>query len=505
MGNFLIAILTVIACIVMLATESLAIMGTLSVVFPAIMFLVGLEILITFMLGAYRPRKKGEVGRPAFDSRVLGMLTSPKSLGSIISETVNYQFGFEITSSWFYKDLSKLLMPLVLLGVAVVWLCTSIVIVQPHQSALVLKMGAISGEPIGPGFHLKLPWPLGQAQKFDVARVHQIYVGSVRNKTEGGIPILWTNQHAVDQEEYMVTAPTAVDFGQTDQAATLGGSSSGVGLLPSEVVVQYRILGDKLVEYAQSADDPELLLENMADRHVNQYFATHDVDYLLAHGREAGAEALKKAIAEDALALGLEVTFVGITSVHPPSKSEVADKFHEVINALQQKESSIQVARGEAIRILSEVAGSYEHGKAINAAVIKLESVQQQRSNMSDDDPKIAEVDKMLEVSKDQVNKLLNEASGELSMINDEALAYRWQRSISELARASRIASEFEAYRLAPRYYRSRQSLNTLVDGIKDRRKIIVSQQDDAGNRPIFRFDFKDPESALDTIINPDN
>ena len=124
---------------------------------------------------------------------------------------------------------------------------------------------------------------------------------------------------------------------------------------------------------------------------------------------------------------------------------------------------------------------------------------------MSDDDPKIAEVDKMLEVSKDQVNKLLNEASGELSMINDEALAYRWQRSISELARASRIASEFEAYRLAPRYYRSRQSLNTLVDGIKDRRKIIVSQQDDAGNRPIFRFDFKDPESALDTIINPDN
>ena len=101
-------------------------MGTLSVVYPAIMFLVGLEILVTFMLGAYRPRKKGEVGRPAFDSRVLGMLTSPKSLGSIISETVNYQFGFEITSSWFYKDLSKLLMPLVLLGVAVVWLCMTL-------------------------------------------------------------------------------------------------------------------------------------------------------------------------------------------------------------------------------------------------------------------------------------------------------------------------------------------------------------------------------------------
>jgi regulator of protease activity HflC (stomatin/prohibitin superfamily) len=335
--------------------------------------------------------------------------------------------------------------------------------------------------------------------------VHQIYVGSVRNKTERDISILWTNQHAVDQERYMVTAPTAVVRDQMlgDSPATLNNTSAGVGVLPAEVVVQYRILGDKLKEYATCADEPARLLENIADRHVNQFFATHDVDYLLAHGREAGAAMLKKSIAADAVDLGLEVTFVGVTSVHPPTKSEVSDKFHEVINAIQQKESSIQEAKGEAIRILSEMAGSYEHGKAIYAAVIKLESLMQQRRDMTETDPKSAALDQTIKTASFNVDRLLSEASGELATINNEALAYRWQRSISELARAHRIASEFEAYKLAPRYYRAKQSLITLIEGIKDRRKIIVSQVQDADNRPIFRFDFKDPESALDTIINP--
>lgn len=505
MGNFLVAILTVVGAVVMLITESANIMGTLAVVYPAIMLLVGLEILVTFLLGAYRPRKKDEVGRPAFDSRVLGMLTSPKSLGSIISETVNYQFGFEITSSWFYKDLSKLITPLILLGVLLVWLGTSIVVVQPHQQALILSMGKITNSNVGPGMHVKLPWPLGQAQKFDVARVHQIYVGSVENKTVAGVPILWTNQHSEGEEKYLVTAPTPLDNNDEQQAATLGSNSAGVGLLPAEVVVQYRILGDKLETYATCADDPEKLLENIAGGHVGQYFSTHDVDYLLAHGREAGAAALKELISADSKNLGIEVTFVGITSVHPPTKSEVSDKFHEVVNALQQKESAIQEAHGEAIRILSEMAGSYEHGRAISNAVLQLESIQQERIGLSANDPKSAEIDKKLADAQALVNKLLNEASGELSMINDEALAYRWQRSIADMARASRISVEYEAYRLAPRYYRARQSLGTLIDGLKDRRKIIVSQPEDAENRPVFRFDFKDPESALDNIINPSN
>ncbi|MAX27284.1 MAG: hypothetical protein CMJ19_22535 [Phycisphaeraceae bacterium] len=500
MGNFLMAVLTVIGTIVVLFSKKPDFMGTLAVVFPAITFLVGLEFLVTFLLGAYRPRKKGEIGRPAFDSRVLGMLTAPKSLGSIISETINYQFGFEITSSWFYKDLSKLIMPLLLLGVAVVWLSTSFVVVQPHQQALILKMGQISKQ-VGPGPHFKLPWPFGQTQKFDVDRVHETFVGSVRNKSEADIAILWTNQHADGEEEYMITAPTP--SAQLDDAG-ITDNSTGVGLLPAEVVVQYCILSEELEKYATSADDPAKLLENLADRHVNEYFSTHDVDFLLAHGREKGGMELQKSIAADARELGLKVTFVGITSVHPPTKSEVADKFHEVINALQQKESAIQEAQGEAIRILSETAGSYEHGQKINAAIKQLETVQQERSNTKDA-KKLAQLEKMVDISQQRVDKLLAQASGELSMINDEAQAYRWQRSISELARASRIGAEFEAYKLAPRYYRARQSLDTLVEGIKDRRKIIISQDQETGNRPVFRFDFKDPESALDNIINPSN
>ncbi|MBL4701785.1 MAG: hypothetical protein JKX85_11070, partial [Phycisphaeraceae bacterium] len=139
------------------------------------------------------------------------------------------------------------------------------------------------------------------------------------------------------------------------------------------------------------------------------------------------------------------------------------------------------------------------------AAVVAFEAIQQSRREMSNDDPKVKDMDKKLAAANQRVEQLLSEASGELAMIKDQAMAYRWERSISDLARAQRIASEFEAYRLAPRYYRAKQSLMTLTEGLKDRRKIIVSQTQEAGNRPIFRFDFKDPESALDTILNPDN
>ncbi len=498
MGNFTMAMLFVVAGIIMLSSHSAAVMGFYAVLIPGLMVLVGLEVLLTFLLGAYRPRKEGEFGRPAFDSRVLGMLTAPKSLASIVNETVNYQFGFEITSSWFYRLLSRAITPLVVLGLCAVWLSSSMLVVQPHEMAVVTKFGKVLGEPVGPGLHGKLPWPFTNVQKYSVGRVHQIYAGSVQSKTDHDVAILWTNQHAVDKEEYMVTAPTLMDHGDNKAA-----SGSGVGLIPAEVVVQYRILEDRLLDYAQAADNPQLLLQNIADRHVNLFFASHDVDYLLTRGREEGAHILKEAIATDARSLGIEVVFVGLTGVHPPTKSEVADKFHEVINALQEKESTIQDAEGMAIRILAETAGSYDHGQAIATQIAVMEKARQTLAEATDK-AEIAQLKKTMDKQYAKVNALLDDASGEIAKITDEAMAYRWQRAITERARAERFEAELEAFNHAPRYYRARQALKTLAEGLADRRKIILHTGTQTGSQPIFRFDFKDPESALDSILNPE-
>ena len=70
---------------------------------PIFMFAVAAEIVINFVLNLYRPRLHGESPRPAFDSKTLSMFASPDSLVRSINEAINYQFGFDITSSWGYQ------------------------------------------------------------------------------------------------------------------------------------------------------------------------------------------------------------------------------------------------------------------------------------------------------------------------------------------------------------------------------------------------------------------
>ena len=67
------------------------------------MLLVAAEIVLNFILNLYRPRRPGEVPRPAFDSRVLSLFAAPDSIVRSINEAVNYQFGFDITSSWLLR------------------------------------------------------------------------------------------------------------------------------------------------------------------------------------------------------------------------------------------------------------------------------------------------------------------------------------------------------------------------------------------------------------------
>jgi len=165
---------------------------------PIVMILLGAEIVLGLVLGFYRPRKAGEFVRPAFDSRLLGWLTRPESMGKIFSETINYQFGFEVSKSWFMRLLGKALLPLAGVCALVIIGMTSVVIVQPHQQAVITTNGAFV-RIAEPGLSFKAPWPLGGAEKYDVKRIHSVRLGSrahvVQDEHASDVPILWTNQH----------------------------------------------------------------------------------------------------------------------------------------------------------------------------------------------------------------------------------------------------------------------------------------------------------------------
>ena len=74
---------------------------------PFFMIAVSAEILVNFALNLYRPRIAGQLPRPAFDSKTLSLLAAPDSFVRSINEAINYQFGFDITSSWGYQLLLR--------------------------------------------------------------------------------------------------------------------------------------------------------------------------------------------------------------------------------------------------------------------------------------------------------------------------------------------------------------------------------------------------------------
>ena len=484
MGNALVAGLLLLASGGLYLGNDIA-LRILAVAIPGAMVLLAIEIVLTLVFSLYRPRRADEFVRPAFDSRLLGLLTRPESLGNIISDTLNYQFGFEISRSWFYRLLSQATLPLALVCGLVVITMSGIVFVPPQQNAVITTFGQL--EDIKPaGVWLKWPWPISRAKKYDVARVQQITLGSTVGKAIKDTPTLWTNPHTVDGvEDFLVTAPSPTIDEQV-QTRIAAGELVGV-----DITISYRIAD--LDAYVRSATDPEAILRVIADRQIGAYFAAHDIDALLTADRIGAGKALRASIRESAeeQRLGLDILLVTIPSVHPPQAEDVAKSFHEQIGALQEKQSTIQEAQIEAIAMLAEVAGSRAKALAISRAISDMDAVRQLGSG------------DLTELSRKQaqIERLVDEAGGEAAVRILNARSERWRTAVAERARAESFQSALDAYRKVPQYYKMRLYLEAL-EAMADRPKTVLSLK--GGSSPTIRLDLKDNLTTLDNLVGSD-
>jgi regulator of protease activity HflC (stomatin/prohibitin superfamily) len=178
---------------------------------------------------------------------------------------------------------------------------------------------------------------------------------------------------------------------------------------------------------------------------------------------------------------------VAVTTLHPPI-GKVSRAFHYQIGAVQQKETSIQLARREAVRQLAKVAGSVDLSLRIDAAIRRLDALR-----TAGDKPQAAAAER-------EIDDLLAEARGEAAEHVHRAQAYRWSRVAGERASSDRFSGELLAYQASPVYYRTRRFLEVLAAGLTGRRKFVIAG--DAGDTPVFRMDFSDPTSAIDTLLS---
>ena len=439
-----------------------------TIAIPSLMIVLGVEIILNFILDIYRPRVPGEFVRPAFDSRLLSLVTSPESIAKTINDAINYQFGFELTRSWFWILFSRSVGWLVLVAIVVIWLMSSMVYVEPHQRAIVTLNGAVSGDVRGPGLHFKAPWPFGARILYDTSRLLEVNVGS-GSEAKDDVPILWTNEHAeMDEfgesnEPALIVAPPITLRSNESSSAIEGdaGSTPSVSLLAAEVRVVYRIAN--LMEYFTRSVDADGTMRDLAESIVSIYFAGHDVDTLLGIGRNAVSETLKTQIQKrvDEAKIGIEVVSVLVPSIHPPQKS--AEAFHEVVGAQQEKETTIQRAQQDAIKTLVEVAGTK---KLADDIVQGIEALEKLRRDEAGEDV-IAE-------KESDIEALLLQAGGEASQRVANARAHRWKWENSERGKALRFEKELLAYQKAPSLYRIRRYLEVIASGMADTRKFVL-------------------------------
>ena len=507
MGNFVVTVLLIIAATAM-ALDLAQLFPVLAVAAPAIMILLGAEMLLSVIFGFYQPRRPGQRPRAAFDSRILGWLTHYESLGKIVGEAINYQFGFEVSDSWFYRLLAKAITPLIVIGLVILFVLSSAVLVAPYQQAVITRWGSLLNPPqrsvVGPGLHWKLPWPLGKAYKYDASRIREINVGSSAKNFKRDVAILWTTEHTGESEQYMVTAPSK-SADDVDAGASPGAGNAVAGELAGGLgIIKYRIADGGLLDYTLSCDEPEQLLESLAERRFNAYFATHDVDALLTTARAQASGVLRRQIQADADAvkLGVEVVYVGLDAVHPPREGDVAKKFHEQIDARQEKQTRIQEAQRVAVGDLAEIAGSQDKALTIDAAIQEVVALQQSLEAMrlaqGYDQAKADQLADQIAQKKVAIERLLDDAGGAAAKLIYEARAFRWEYALNERARAMRTASRFETYQQAPKYYMAREYLNTLVQGLTDRRKFIIIG--DQVLPPIIRINAQTTTSNLDVL-----
>jgi regulator of protease activity HflC (stomatin/prohibitin superfamily) len=355
----------------------------------------------------------------------------------------------------------------VLLSFLLLEFLSCLVIVRPNQQAVFTQFGIIRNRILGPGIHLKAPWPIGSAFIYNTGEVRRVHAGSHRTTNRGdqiyrsGIPILWTNRHGISNEELIIiSSPTNLihDAEKSGGKIRFEKTAPSISLVGTDIVVEYNV--DNLLHYIQSSDNPERLLYNFARSCASRLLFRYDIDALFCEDRLDLAEELKFIIQKTCNShnLGINILHVGVTAVHPPL--DVAQSFEETVTAMQERETSIQQARQASLLQQVETAGSIEDFNKMIALINDSERG-------------------TLVTSSTESKRLFRNVGGKVSKILSEAFAYRWSREHKERGKTERFSQESKLDKIALKKYRYDRYLAVLENGLEYSKKVILTDDCD--------------------------
>lgn len=416
-----------------------------ALVLAGLLGLIALETLINLILEIYRPRVKGKVERPLYESRLVGLLGQPEGLITTAAQALDYQFGFKVSETWFFQLLQRHLPSLLAAQVVVLFLSTCIVVIEPGEQGVLERFGKpVEGRTVlAPGAHLKLPWPIDQVYRVYTDRIQTFDVGFQKDAQSKAMnTIVWTVTHTKEENFLVANRETATVTTGTEENSL---RVPPVSLLSVSIPVQFQITN--VVDWFYNNEGPEKLLQDLANHEVVRYLVSVDLNEIMSHNRLAAGDTLRRRIqaAADARQLGVRIFYSGIEGVHPPVK--VAPDYEKVVSAAQTKQATILDARADAI-----------HTNAL--------------------------------------------AEAQAFSTTNEAMAVRQRLEVSSLAQAALFTNQIPAFEAAPSVYRQRVYFQTFAKATADAQKYMLLT---TNTRDVIVFDLQNKirEDLLNMSVTP--
>jgi membrane protease subunit HflK len=222
----------------------------------------------------------------------------------------------------------------VLLLIGLAYLATGIFRVNAHEAAIVERFGRPlqTAQPLGPGLHYRLPWPVETERKVNAHRVRRMVVGSEISRES--TVLLWTNIHYIRDFNVLSGENIFIDVG---------------------MVLEYRVADPH--SYLYATKDPEGILREVAYGALLRTVAQRTFFELVTTERDQLEETIREAIVRELTpyAAGLELLSVNLRDLHPPTS--VAQDFQEVVIATIDYETYIDEAHGYTNDLLPRARG----------------------------------------------------------------------------------------------------------------------------------------------------
>jgi regulator of protease activity HflC (stomatin/prohibitin superfamily) len=468
------------------------------------MIAVAAEILLNFILNLYRPRRSGELPRPAFDSRILSLLAAPDSIVRSINEAVNYQFGFDITSSWGYQLLLRSITWLLVFGVVAMLLLSTVVVVEPNQQAVRLRFGEVVGGVRQGEVVFKLPWPFETVETYDVGLLQDLPLG-LAAASYPDISLWSQESDNSKRRSFLVAAPemsdlvrTAVEGMELSNTEFVAASSMDPSVMPgieaeyssslgarfalidADIILRWRVKTGKLIEFLEFSsastrtrsrlDMREEALQSIALRVVSQFLARQSLNEVLSPAGRSLLTNLQNRVQEefDARETGVEVVSLVIPWLRPAGES--AASYEDMSIETENARKIVEEARRSVAVTMGALVGDVERANEAARMIDELRDLEREQGEDGPDARKL----------RAEIEKTLLEGRAQAASLISKARAKRWQIITKAQEAASEVLGQSAAFHAAPELYRQRMIMDVLASTLTNvRMKYILGPSAD--------------------------